>query len=281
MATANYVRFLRGTPTAYTNLSLKDSDTLYFISEKNADHGSLYLGDKLIMGMNTGKISINQINEVLLSQGIDSGSLLVFDEDKGKWVNKTASEVFALIAEQMVGATADNDGKSGLVPVPKAGEQNLFLRGDGTWASPDNTDITELKATVSTLVGTDTDKSVRTIAIEALTSALIPNDAKESLNTLQEIADWIQDHPDDASDFNSRILALEGEVFDTINSEDGSVSKEGLVTTVGNLSLSLTQLGNKVTNLTTDVRDAEKNINTLFDRLKWHDMNDADGSATN
>lgn len=281
MATANYVRFLRGTPTAYTNLSLKDSDTLYFISEKNADHGNLYLGDKLIMGMNTGKISINQINEVLLSQGIDSGSLLVFDEDKGKWVNKTASEVFALIAEQMVGATADDDGKSGLVPVPKAGEQNLFLRGDGTWASPDNTDITELKATVSTLVGTDTDKSVRTIAIEALTSALIPNDAKESLNTLQEIADWIQDHPDDASDFNSRILALEGEVFDTINSEDGSVSKKGLVTTVGNLSLSLTQLGNKVTNLTTDVRDAEKNINTLFDRLKWHDMNDADGSATN
>ena len=233
------------------------------------------------MGMNTGKISINQINEVLLSQGINSGSLLVFDEDKGKWVNKTASEVFALIAEQMVGATANDDGKSGLVPVPKAGEQNLFLRGDGTWASPDNTDITELKATVSTLVGTDTDKSVRTIAIEALTSALIPNDAKESLNTLQEIADWIQDHPDNASDFNSRILALEGEVFDTINSEDGSVSKEGLVTTVGNLSLSLTQLGNKVTNLTTDVRDAEKNINTLFDRLKWHDMNDADGSATN
>ena len=37
MATANYVRFLRGTPTAYTNLSLKDSDTLYFISEKNGE----------------------------------------------------------------------------------------------------------------------------------------------------------------------------------------------------------------------------------------------------
>ena len=34
----------------------------------------------------------------------------------------------------MTGATADTDGASGLVPAPKAGEQEKFLRGDGTWA---------------------------------------------------------------------------------------------------------------------------------------------------
>ena len=37
-------------------------------------------------------------------------------------------------AAQMIGATADADGTSGTVPVPTAGQEKLFLRGDGTWA---------------------------------------------------------------------------------------------------------------------------------------------------
>lgn len=34
----------------------------------------------------------------------------------------------------MKGATESEDGVGGFVPSPKAGEQNYFLRGDGTWA---------------------------------------------------------------------------------------------------------------------------------------------------
>jgi hypothetical protein len=47
---ANYVKFLRGTPTAYNNLATKDSDTLYFIAEKDATVGKLYLGSVCIAG---------------------------------------------------------------------------------------------------------------------------------------------------------------------------------------------------------------------------------------
>ena len=47
-------------------------------------------------------------------------------------------------------------------------------------------------ADVTTLIGSDTGKSVRTIANEELAAQLIPEGAKDSLNTLQEIADWIQ-----------------------------------------------------------------------------------------
>ena len=36
----------------------------------------------------------------------------------------------------MTGATADADGTSGLVPVPLKGDQNKFLRADGTWVAP-------------------------------------------------------------------------------------------------------------------------------------------------
>lgn len=65
-------------------------------------------------------------------------------------------------------------------------------------------------AKVTTLIGNDADKSVRTIANEELAAQLIPAGAKESLNTLQEIAAWIQKHPDDASAMNAAITALQG-----------------------------------------------------------------------
>ena len=53
------------------------------------------------------------------------------------------------------------------------------------------------KADVDTLIGSDTGKSVRTIANEELAAQLIPESAQESLDTLAEIAAWIQEHPDE------------------------------------------------------------------------------------
>ena len=68
---------------------------------------------------------------------------------------------------------------------------------------------------LTTLIGSDADKSVRTIANEELAAQLIPEGAKESLNTLQEIATWIQDHPDDAAAMNAAIEALQTKVGDS------------------------------------------------------------------
>ena len=64
------------------------------------------------------------------------------------------------------------------------------------------------KADVDTLIGSDAGKSARTIANEELTKQLIPEEAQESLNTLTEIAAWIQEHPDDASAMNAAIAKL-------------------------------------------------------------------------
>lgn len=64
------------------------------------------------------------------------------------------------------------------------------------------------KADVDVLIGTDTGKSARTIANEELTKQLIPEGAQESLDTLTEIARWIQDHPDDAAAMNTAIAKL-------------------------------------------------------------------------
>lgn len=64
------------------------------------------------------------------------------------------------------------------------------------------------KADVDTLIGSDAGKSARTIANEELTKQLIPEGAQESLDTLTEIARWIQDHPDDAAAMNTAIAKL-------------------------------------------------------------------------
>lgn len=42
----------------------------------------------------------------------------------------------------MTAATSNTAGAAGIVPAPDAGKQSAFLRGDGTWAVPTNTDTT-------------------------------------------------------------------------------------------------------------------------------------------
>ncbi len=54
----------------------------------------------------------------------------------------------------MKGATSSADGTHGLVPAPAAGKQTSFLRGDGTWVIPTNTDTKYSAGTGISLSGT-------------------------------------------------------------------------------------------------------------------------------
>ena len=88
----------------------------------------------------------------------------------------------------------------------------------------DDTDIQGkidgVSAKVDTLVGNDANKSVRAIAAEELAAQLVAEGAAESLDTLEEIAAWIQNHPDDAAAMNAAIEALQTKV----NTGDKTVS---------------------------------------------------------
>ena len=44
----------------------------------------------------------------------------------------------------MRGATSDTPGMSGIVPIPSAGSENKYLKGDGTWSSIAQSDVTDL-----------------------------------------------------------------------------------------------------------------------------------------
>lgn len=77
-------------------------------------------------------------------------------------------------------------------------------------------DFNELNGKVTTLVGEDANKSVRTISAEEI--AKIVAGADESYDTLKEIADWITSHSTDAATMNSAILALQA-IVDGIGGE--------------------------------------------------------------
>lgn len=224
-ANANYVRFIRGTPTAWANLKNKDEDVLYFISEKGSDKGSLYLGSKLIAGdgydpINI-KTSLGRLEDVSLKLKISNGDLLVYDKLTQKWVNKPPSSLikvnedgsldlsdYALREELedyakvealkdyakasdipgvMVGATDMFYGEPGLVPRPQAGEQSYYLRGDGKWVPQD----TRWEAALAVLYGVDPNtKSIREISHEEVL-AIYGTNVPEAYNTVEKIAAWI------------------------------------------------------------------------------------------
>lgn len=89
--------------------------------------------------------------------------------------------------------------------------------------------LTEVSGKVTTLIGSDAAKSVRTIANEELAAQLIPASAKESLDTLQEIAAWIQQHPDDAAAMNTAITNLQN-LVGTLPAETTATTVVGFIT---------------------------------------------------
>lgn len=246
-----YVKFLRGTPTQWAALSTadKDTDTLYFISDAEGTTGKLYLGPKLISGGDTTTATtVKDLQDVLLSEDITANSLLVYDKEKDKWVNKATSEVLASVVKVMKGATASTDGEAGLVPVPTQGQQDLFLRGDGTWADP----TTELSATVATLVGEDAGKSAREIARGEVQK--IVGSAPEALDTLEEISTWIENHESTVNllDLNNKVTNLNNIVINGVKGEGEEITTPSLISQVGDLKTALTRLNTTVYGTETD-----------------------------
>lgn len=155
----------------------------------------------------------------------DVENALADKQASGDYATKTEAQGYANAKDEAIAAAqqaaddaqADVDTlaeKVGEVPANKTVVQMIEEAQDA--ATYDDTElanrVTENEGKLSTLIGDDTGKSARTIANEELAKQLIPENAAESLNELQEIAAWIQDHPDDASAMNAAIAALQAKV---------------------------------------------------------------------
>ena len=118
------------------------------------------------------------------------------------------TEVRGLISDN-ADAISDLDGEVGDLITLKTTEKTTVVGAINEVVDAVAAHKTAIDDKVTTLVGEDTNKSVREIANEELAAQLIGENAKESLDTLEEIAAWIQSHPDDASAMNKAIEDLE------------------------------------------------------------------------
>ena len=188
MSYANYVKFIRGTQSAYDALlpEKKDSNTLYFIYDSNTPQNiKLYLGGQLISSTNNIN-SLQNLSDINLQPIIENNSILIYDNFQQEWTNISFQDLINLLKASnflnvMEGAENSNleqnisghDGSEGLVPMPLDGEANFFLQGTGQWA--DINPIIEKKAT-----------QIIEVIIKDLTDG-----ADQAFDTLKEISDWI------------------------------------------------------------------------------------------
>ena len=130
-----------------------------------------------------------------------------------------------------------------------------------------NTSTVEgISSKVNTLIGSDSGKSVRSIANDELAKQLIASDAQEALDTLEEIARWIQDHPNDAADMNQAIEALEAVIPPSSLPTGNSNIYDYIQKQVNALNNSINGVDSKVSANTTAI--GKKVDTTTFNALK-------------
>lgn len=287
-----YVKFVRGTPDAWNSLPVKDTNTLYFVAEPDAEKGVLYLGDREIAGKEK-ILTLESLANVLISEQIPTNSLLAYDG--GKWVNKSLNDIFSLVVGEMIGATDKDNGDTGLVPAPKAGEHTLFLQGNGKWANPTaqveqtiesiNGEIKSLNDLTSVLVGEDFNKSIREIA--ASETAKIVDGASEAFDTLLEVEQWIEDNKEvaDLASLMAKVDNIDDTVFG-VEASEGVEAQPGLVDIVSNLDLLINGNENDVKGVLREIDALEVSLGSLEDevglindeldaidqRLQWQDL---------
>jgi hypothetical protein len=93
-----------------------------------------------------------------------AGDETKFLQATGKWA--------AVKVPVMTGASSSSSGTSGLVPTPSAGSQDLFLNGAGQWTKVAGTltdemiqDFSDLKSTVTNIIGEHHNKTIYQIAV--------------------------------------------------------------------------------------------------------------------
>lgn len=160
-----------------------------------------------------GKTVVGLIGEAQAAADAAQGDVDALETKVGEIpADSDASTVIGYVDEKTTGIAKQSELDEVKAQVNTNKTDIATIKGDYLKAA-DKTElqgnIDTVSGKVTTLIGSDADKSVRTIANEELAAQLIPESAKESLDTLQEIAAWIQAHPDDATAMNQAITALQ------------------------------------------------------------------------
>lgn len=165
----NFVKFQRGSATAYANLSKKDNDTLYFIHDKNnpSAGGLLYLGETLIGGTGSllNSIAMSDIIDVSLTDNIVDGALLQYKITSHKWEAVKPSDIGitdGITTSVNIGILANDEtvpqALERLNASPNEGDITIvngepYIYDGSNWRSLTSTDLSERVSTLETTVG--------------------------------------------------------------------------------------------------------------------------------
>lgn len=230
----HYVKFIRSSVAAWANLLLTpakiDDDTLYFIYEdSDTTKGKLYLGQRLISGVEEGdssSVNISDIGDIYIDdETLGNKQILVYNETNDQWENTPLSDIIGEAVFVMTGASAAADGTAGLVPQPKAGQQVNFLRGDGTWA-PINTSSFDSSVLIPnsqnqiTLTGIE-QAAIGTIPVKTVSGIEWRQQSSEQLNriivTMEQLNDLIAN---EEYDTNTIYMVSKSDVEDSSDRYD-------------------------------------------------------------
>lgn len=186
------------------------------------------------------------LQKVEVSPATDDSKYITFNNS----VSGTTGKVVADIIIASVDKDASEDGLADAAEV-----RAKFNTVEGN--------LSGVSAKVNTLIGSDSGKTVRKIANEELVAQLIAPGAQESLDTLQEIAAWIQSHPGDAATMNARIQKIAEVTFGDFTSSAGTDTYyNGLSGVVATLR---SDLDDETTNRTNADTEIKKTIGNGFD----------------
>ena len=266
--TESLVKFVRGTKQQFAQIT-KENDVLYFVYDSNdSTTGELWLGNKQI-----GDGGVDSLSSLISGEAQD-GNLLVYDAVSQDWVQMSPDEAI----RTMSGATSDAAGQSGFVPVPQAGDQNKFLKGDGTWSNvPSNIVSVDEKSLVSVenvlslngyetaAVGTIPQKSSTGITwVNPSVSGGLSYTKVSSLDEVtQEATVYLVPNGNSTGNLYDEYMFLDGKAELIGNSSqainlDDYVTNEIFNTKVGSLETSISTLETKVSEVDT--------------RLTWQEM---------
>ena len=301
----HYVKFVRGSMQAWeymlsNNRDKISDDTLYFIYDKeDQSTGKLFLGTRLISdgledvehpGSSDGSFSLSNLEDVTIDEeSLKDFQILTYDEDTQSWVNTDIEEIINSISvSDMVGASADADGKHGLVPAPKQGDEDKFLKGDGTWA---DVDVPEFEEGIFTK--TETGKLTLN-GYEAAPAGSYPIKTEHGVawqnvtigGLSREIVSSIDDISSDGNENKIYFVPNDREEENNVYDEYmyiggkiervgvGSLNLDGYVKTA-DFNLFKTTIGNlNELIFTVENKTLVEEVNSINERMRWQDLDE-------
>lgn len=250
---------MRGSTSAWQSLLATperiSDDTLYFIYESaNDTEGSLYLGQKLISSTNTGSsvININDIGDIVIgTEPLADQQILVYNQTTQQWENTSLATIINTAVGEFQGATDLTNGIAGLVPRPLIGDENKFLKGNGTWATIDIPQFDDHtfetlsidNSPVISLLGYDSAKN-GSIPIKTAAgiqwSSITPGQLTRQITTLEKLQNQLDGLDDDPIDTNAIYMVISDNPTSTDRYSEYMIinNKIELLGTIGSVDLS-------------------------------------------